>query len=293
MAEGEPEDDGNGKRPWADWLVTLTTLLAPTTFIGALLLYFGVAYTDALYEHFGIDAATLGFSTQDYALRSASALYVPAGTALVIALAAVLVYYAARAVGNRSTRLPTGGRLAPYALSVCGLVLFVLGVLGGFDVWQAGAMDTPLLLGGGLVLIVYGRVLSFKLAGTVYPVARERMALGLVAVLVALSSFWAVHAYAKQHGDDEARYLARNLWLRPAVTLDTAERLYFPPGQARETVLPATDPPQRFRYRYEGLRLLAEANGRMFLIPENWAQTHGNVLVVPAGDAVRVGFRVD
>ncbi|QGZ52628.1 hypothetical protein GPZ77_33930 [Streptomyces sp. QHH-9511] len=90
----------------------LATLLAPTTFIGALLLYFGFAYTDALYAHFGVDAATLGFSTQDYALRSAGALYVPAGAALTIALVAVLVYYAARALGARSGRLPPGGRFA-------------------------------------------------------------------------------------------------------------------------------------------------------------------------------------
>ncbi|GGY21221.1 hypothetical protein [Streptomyces tanashiensis] len=293
MAEGEPEDDGSGKRPWADWIVTLTTLIAPTTFIGALLLYFGVAYTDALYEHFGIDAATLGFSTQDYALRSASALYMPAGTALTVALAGVLIYYAARALGSRNTRLPAGRRLSPYALSVCGLVLFALGLLGGLEVWDAGAMDTPLLLGGGLVLIVYGRVLALRLAGTPYPVARERIALALVAALVGLCSFWAVHAYAKQHGDDDARYLARNLWLRPAVTVDTAERFYFPPRQVRETVLPVAGPPQRFRYRYEGLRLLAEANGRMFLIPDNWAEKGGNVLVVPANNAVRVAFRSD
>ncbi|MFH9721988.1 hypothetical protein ACH4M4_03345 [Streptomyces sp. NPDC017254] len=77
------------------------------------------------------------------------------------------------------------------------------------------------------------------------------------------------------------------------MTVDTAERLYFPPRQARETVLPAADRSQRYRYRYEGLRLLAEANGRMFLIPENWAETGGSVLVVPANNAVRVAFRSD
>ncbi|MGW1121901.1 hypothetical protein ACWD5B_33135 [Streptomyces tanashiensis] len=293
MAEGEPDDDGSGRSPWGNWVVTLTTLVAPTTFIGALLLYFGFAFTDAQYAYFGIDAATLGFSPRDFAMRSAGALYLPAGTALTVALAGVLVYYAARTLGDRSTHLPPGGRLAPYALSVCGLVMFVLGVLGGLGVWRAGAMDTPLLLGCGLVLVVYGRVLSFKLSGTAYPVARERLALVLVAALVVLCSFWAVHAYAKRHGTDEARYLARHLWLRPAVTVDTAERLYFPPRQVRETVLPVAGTPQRFRYRYEGLRLLAEANGRMFLIPDDWAEKGGNVLVVPANNAVRVAFRSD
>ncbi|MGW0116980.1 hypothetical protein [Streptomyces sp. NPDC003327] len=296
-ADGPPltaeADSGGEGRPWSNWALTLATLLAPTTFIGALLLYFGFAYTNALYAHFGVDAATLGFSAQDYALRSAGALYVPAGAALTVALVAVLVYYGARAVGARSGGLPPGGRFAPYLVSVCGLALFALGMLGGLGAWNAGAMDTPLLLGSGLVLVVYGRALFFKLSGADYPVARERLALALVAALVGLSSFWAVHAYAKQHGDDDARYLARNLWLRPAVTVDTTERLHFPPRQARETVLPVADHPQRFRYRYEGLRLLAEVNGRMFLIPENWSEAGGSVLVLPAGNAVRVAFRAD
>ncbi|KJY30721.1 MULTISPECIES: hypothetical protein [Streptomyces] len=287
MAEG---DVGTGIRPWRNWVVTLATLVAPTTFIGALLLYFGYAYTDALYEHFGVDAATLGFSTQDYALRSAGALYIPAGTALTVALAGVLVYYAARTVGSRGTPGPPWLRLTPYLLSAGGAVLFVVGMLGGFGAWEAGAMDTPLLLGSGLVLIVYGRVLAFRLADAAYPVARERLALALVVALVGLCSFWAAHAYAKEHGDDDARYLAHHLWLRPAVTLDTVERLYFPPGQVRETRLPPSGTPQRFRFRYEGLRLLAEANGRMFLIPEDWATRGGSVLIVPANDTVRVAL---
>ncbi|WP_405851176.1 hypothetical protein OG361_00110 [Streptomyces sp. NBC_00090] len=284
-------DSDSGTRPWGDWVVTFATLAAPTTFIGALLLYFGFAYTDTLYAYFGVDAATLGFSTQEDALRSAGTLYVPAGAALTVALAGVLVYYAARTLGNRGAPLPQGSRLAPYVISACGLVMFVLGVLGGFAVWRAGATDTPLLIGGGLVLVVFGRALSFKLAGADYPVARERLALALVAALVGLSCFWVVHAYAKRHGADDARYLARHLWLRPAVTVDTAERLYFSHREVRETALPVTGPPQRFRYRYEGPRLLAEVNGRMFLIPEDWATSGGGVLVVPADGAVRVAFR--
>ncbi|MFI1655405.1 hypothetical protein ACH4ZU_10925 [Streptomyces sp. NPDC020472] len=290
MAEA---DSDSGTRSWGNWVTTFATLAAPTTFIGALLLYFGFAYTDALYAYFGVDAATLGFSTQEYALRSAGALYVPAGAALTVALAGVLVYYAARTLGDRGAPPPPWGRPVAYAVSACGLVMFALGVLGGFAVWGAGAMDTPLLIGGGLVLVVFGRALSFKLGGADYPVARERLALALVAALVGLSCFWAVHAYAKQHGTDDARYLARRLWLRPAVTVDTAERLYFPPRQVRETPLPVAGAPQRFRYRYEGLRLLAEVNGRMFLIPEDWARTGGGVLVVPTDGAVRVAFRSD
>ncbi|WP_406123697.1 hypothetical protein OHQ89_16120 [Streptomyces canus] len=286
MADGDPEP----RTPvWGNWVSTLATFIAPTTFIGALLLYFGFAYTDALYEYFGVDAATLGFSTQDYALRSAGALYVPAGAALTVALGGVVVYYAARSVGNRPAPPFCGVRLFPHGLSSCGGILFLFGMLGGFAVWPAGAMDTPLLLGGGLVLVVYGRALFFRLHGANYPAASERLALTLVAALVALSSFWATHAYAKQHGYADAKYLAHHLWLRPGVTIDTVDRLHFSDQQVRETDFPE-DPRQRFRFRYEGLRLLAQSNSRMFIIPENWEPTAGGVLVLPTDATVRVTF---
>ncbi|WP_046730699.1 hypothetical protein [Streptomyces humi] len=286
MADSGPEP----RTPFSgNWVGTLATFIAPTTFVGALLLYFGFAYTDALYEYFGVDAATLGFSTQDYALRSAGALYVPAGAALTVALSGVVVYYAVRSAGSRAEPPARVVRLLPYGLSVCGGCLFLLGMLGGFAVWPAGAMDTPLLLGGGLGLFMYGRLLFFKLKGANYPVARERTALVLVAALVALSSFWATHAYAKQHGHDDAAYLARHLWLRPAVTIDSPDRLHFRDGQVHETAFPG-DAHQRFRYRYDGLRLLAESNRRMFVIPEDWEPVTGSVLVLPADSAVRVTF---
>ncbi|WP_158697366.1 hypothetical protein [Streptomyces hokutonensis] len=286
MSDGDPDS----RTPvWGNWVSTLATFVAPTTFIGALLLYFGFAYTDAFYEYFGVDAATLGFSTQDYALRSAGALYVPAGAALTVALAGVVVYYVIRSVGSQPAPPFRGLRWFAYGLSTWGGCLFLLGALGGFAVWPAGAMGTPLLLGGGLVLVVYGRALSFKLEGANYPAARERLALALVAAMVALSSFWATHAYAKQHGYDDARDLAHHLWLRPGMTIDTPDRLHFPDQQVHETAFPA-DTHQRFRFRYQGLRLLAESNGRMFIIPENWEPITGRILVLPTDSTVRVTF---
>ncbi|MFG2341462.1 hypothetical protein [Streptomyces yangpuensis] len=286
------DDAGASPPPRRDWVSTLATIAAPTTFIGALLLYFGVSYTSAFYNYFGVDSATLGFSTQDYALRSASALYLPVGTALLAALAGVLIHYVAVAVGKRDTPPSLALRLLPAGLAVCGGGLFLLGMLGGFGVWEVGAMEMPLLLSGGLVLLLYSRVLSFKLAGADYPVARERMAVALVLALVALASFWAAHEYAKRHGFDDAAYLADHLRLRPTVTIDTTERLYIPHRRVRETILPATaGTGQRFRFRYEGLRLLAEQKGRMFLIPETWSPADGSVVVLPANSTVRVAFR--
>ncbi|WP_369149101.1 hypothetical protein [Streptomyces sp. R44] len=97
-------------------------------------------------------------------LCSAGALYAPAGTALVVALVCVPVPYAERRLGNHTPPRPAWLRLTPYLLSACGVVLFVIGMLGGFRAWEAGAKDTPLLLGSVPVLMVSGRLLAFKVA---------------------------------------------------------------------------------------------------------------------------------
>jgi hypothetical protein len=56
------------------------------------------------------------------------------------------------------------------------------------------------------------------------------------------------------------------------------------------TSLPEATPGQHFRYRYRGLRLLAQSGDRMFLIPKDWTWRDGDVLVVPPGSGVRVAF---
>lgn len=116
----------------------MASFVAPTTFVTALLFYFGFAYTDALYEQFGVDAATLGFSSQDYLLRSASPLFIPGFIALATGLLLILAYYLAGAVADRDPddRLRTGVRYGSYGLVVVGAGLFVLGMLAGFSVWR-------------------------------------------------------------------------------------------------------------------------------------------------------------
>ncbi len=167
--------------------------------------------------------------------------------------------------------------------------LFLLGLLTGLQVMSAGSMGTPLLLGGAVLLFLLGRVLAVRCSGSPYPVHRERAALAVSTALIALASFWAVGAYAQEKGRTDARHLAANLTLRPAVVLDTAERLYLPWPGVEETALP-TAADQRFRYRYRGLRLLAQSDNRMFVVAKAWTWQNGAVMIIPADGNVRVSF---
>jgi hypothetical protein len=66
----------------------VTAVVAPTTLITALGLYFGVKFQEARAAPFGIDVSLLGYSTQDYLLRSTDAV-IP--VLLVLALGGLVV----------------------------------------------------------------------------------------------------------------------------------------------------------------------------------------------------------
>ncbi|MEE1786266.1 hypothetical protein PUR71_25685 [Streptomyces sp. SP17BM10] len=239
-------------------------------------------------------------------LRSDPALYIPAGVVLLGALVAALVYYL---VGRVAKAGPGGARFvrrACLAVSVLVVPLLVLGFLAGFEVIDGGPLGTPLLIGGGLLLGVLARLLFVRITGAGPPPTGERAALAIGVAVIVLCSFWAVDAYARQKGVFDAEALARHLYRLPAVTLDTPERLHLDtfgcvkpddpacrhPAWAgvREAPLADVAPGERFRYRYVGLRLLAQPGKRMFLIPRYWTWQDGNVLVLPVDDNIRIAF---
>ncbi|MFE1322808.1 hypothetical protein [Kitasatospora phosalacinea] len=235
-----------------------------------------------------MDSATIAFSSRDLLLRSSAALYLPAGVLLCGALLAAVAYHlATRTVRSGAEGRRTVRRVCRAAVLLA-VPLAVLGFLAGFEVVDAGPMGTPLLLGGALLLVVLARLLAVRTTGAAYPLTGERAALGISTALIVLCSFWTAGGFAHQKGHRDAQWLARNLALRPAVVLDTTERLYLQWPGVDERALPDPGAGQRFRYRYRGLRLLAQANDRMFLIPRDWTWERGNVLILPVDADVRI-----
>jgi hypothetical protein len=277
----------------------VTAIIAPTTVLTALLFYFGWIRTNALFQYFGVDATVLGFTTQDYLLRSTEALYVPLGTLLVVGLAGIWAHGQVEAwLARRRGGLPRRTALTVGAVGVVGLALFARGTAGvavpGLS--RNGFLVTPVCLGLGAILGAYAQWLWRRLrqppghrGGASRPRWPGLVGLGLVAMLVVLSLFWATTDYARAYGRGRAVAYARDLAVRPGVVIYSAERLFLQGPGVREQALPAGEHAS-YRYRYSGLRLLTEAHGRLFLLPAGWTTTNGAAMVLAGDDQLRVEF---
>lgn len=274
MAEERPTS-------WDRWYSIATSFVAPATFVGALLFYFGYVSSRSQYAYFGIDVDTLGFSTRDYVMRSPQALLVPALLLLLVGAATAAVL-----AGLRSGRL--GPRAAGW-LAVTGAILGGAGLLLVFlyawlGDWTGYALVTPLVITAGVgLLALAGRSRGFPTSVVV-----------LLVLVAVVSTFWATATLAQWTGRGIAEHTARHLDDLPAVVIDTRERLYLRDTVTEEQVLAPTGTDQvpdgqTFRYRYYGQRLLAQSGNRMFLVPERWDPSD-STLVFDMSD-VRVKFR--
>lgn len=135
--------EGAGPDPTSSLRATfrgISSIVAPTSAVTALLYYFGWTRTSVEATQLGLDDSLLGYSTSDYLLRSMSSMLAP----LVIVLVVTLAGFAFHAsVGGWARRLsPPGedsaadetgrrplGRLVASIAGV-GLVLLALGIVG-------------------------------------------------------------------------------------------------------------------------------------------------------------------
>jgi hypothetical protein len=289
MSAPSPDDGNNITRSFR----VLAGFVAPVTILTALFLYFGYVWTDSFYEYFGVDAATLQFSPQDYMLRSVAALYVPVGTILLISLLFVWVQPSAVAfvLRNRHSRWWS---IAWRILVGLGILLLLAGVVF-FLVPSTTAPDSmlaPLSVAAGVLLLSYCRSLG-RLRSSGRPRragSRERAATTLVLAVVTLCLFWSANSFAQQYGRGTAVTLSEDIRLRPAVVLDTTEELFLQLQGVTESSLPTVSADQQFHFRYRGLRLLAQAGDRMFFVSTQWSPGSGRALMLSAGPAIRLQF---
>ena len=266
---------------------------APTTLIGALALYFGVVYVNAQAFYFGIDGSTLGFSTQDYVLRSADALFVPLGALAVAGIALLAGHTAFRRWAQRPGR-ESLARAATWGLAVLGVGSFAAGATSVFRPlpFRTPFLFAPLCLGAGAIACAYSMWVRRELSASppVSPAWVSTASCVLVGVLVVISLFWAASDYARALGRGRSAVLEATLPYRPGVAVYSDRPLQLEGGGVRAVELPA--PGGEPRYRYDGLRLFIHSGGKYFLLPAGWTPAGGRALILPDDERVRIEFTV-
>jgi hypothetical protein len=289
-----PADEGGVEHR----LARIASLLAPTTFITGLLFYFGYVTSGAQYRYFGLTQQVLGFSSQDYLLRSIEALYAPLialflGAAVIGWGHSLIVAYLTRGAKPRHVRRARRQvQVGALALVILGVLLCSRGVVGivipRIAITEAIA-TTPLSLGSGVLLVAYGRYLAGRFGQPAWlrrmlsPRLDHLLAV-VVGALVLLTVFWAVNSYAVAYGQTEGRRLASSLTELPAVVLESKDERSI----GYNSLVFEEVPDQPFPFRYSELRLLYASNDKYFLIPEQWSAEDGRVLVVTDDDSIRL-----
>lgn len=291
-----PEPPADPAPDWGTRLKDLAGILAPTTAITALLLYFGYIGTRARFAYFGVYLDLTGLSNQDLMLYGLEVLYVPAALVLL----AVLLGAAGHAAVSWLTGAPEHRRAAlatAAALLIAGVLLLARATIGLLVV-RVSRTEIPgtsaLALASGPILISYaGWAAATVLVrdGTArFPrwytgpaiVRVRRLITVAVSGLVLVGLFWAANSFAWAFGQGRAVDDAGQLPYRAEVLLDTKEPLADLPPGVEETPLAG-----EFKHRYHGLRLLVAADDRLFLVPAPWTD-QARTLVVPYDDQIRL-----
>jgi hypothetical protein len=270
----------------------LGAVVAPTSAVTGLLYYFGWTRSSFEARRLGLDDSLLGYSTQDYLLRSMSSMLAPLAVGLLVVLVAVAFH---ALVTARARRAGTAGQpLARLSIGAAGVgaVALVAGFVGTrvSDSTRAVYLVAPLAVTAGLVLLVYAAALyrqafAARHAGATwgFPRAYNGLVVGAVVMLLMVSLFADVGRYAVVKGYKLADQVEALVPRQPGVVLYSEKRLYLQ-APVVETRL---DPENAaYNYAYSGLKFLFRADGKFFLRPED---TRARVnIIVPDGLDIRL-----
>jgi hypothetical protein len=278
-------------------------VVAPTSAVTALLYYFGWSRTNVQAHQLGLDDSLLGYTTQDYLLRSMSSMLTP----LVLGVLATLVGLAAHGGIMAWARGPDGEwpqgidpqrrramRRLVAGLAVVGAVALAVGGIGTLASRPTDFVyvASPICVTVGIVLVVYAANLyrRFLMGGDLGRAAGELQGLhllasGAVVMLLLLSLFWNVSHYAAIKGRNLAVTVEKLLPRQPSVVVYSEKRLYLQPPVV-ETRLDPQD--AAYKFAYTGLKLLFRSDDKYFLRPSD-PSSEANI-VIPDGLGIRLEF---
>ena len=273
-------------------LKIFSTVVAPTTLLTALLLYFGRMHATGLFRYLGVQYSVLDLTAQDYLVRSADGMIPP----LVVVAGATVLGLWIREVLIRvvppDSRRRTDLVLGPL-LAVTGLVLVGLAIA---DTTQNGQVFPSFPEARGLGLAIGALLLAFaaRLVRSLLPTPRSPGSVALMAewaavfALVSVGLFWAVGTYAVGVGETRGRQLGAAPPDLYAVTLYSEKSLSLTAPGVTET--PCRNPDAAYRFRYDGLRMVVQSGGQYLLLPSGWSPEAGAALLIPRGSGVRLEF---
>lgn len=268
----------------ASLLRSLLTVGPPVTIATALLFYFGWATSAAQSTAMGLDVGIFGMGTTDFVLRSLDALFVPVLAGCTVLLGWVALH--ARVLRARAAAAP--GR-TPRVVFVARQAWWVVGAVAGLVVllWPPGrGITVPLALAAVVLLLEYRGRLRGRREGE--PTGLKALRSTLVGVLVTALLFWEVANVAEVVGRGRAVALVAGVdRLTPVVVLSEDDLRLDAPG-TRVT----RDDGARYRYRYEGLRLLHRGGDTWFLVPDGWRPGQAPLVSLPDSAGVRLEFGV-
>ena len=278
------------------------TVVAPTSAVTALLYYFGWTRTSIQATELGLDDSLLGYSTQDYLLRSMSSMLAPLVLGLVATLAALGFHTLVMGWARRQT--PVGddppaephprrllGRLVA-GLAAAGVVALGLGLAGtrvrrpSHEMYVA----SPVCVTVGIVLVVYTANLYRRFFVARDPLATKGplegynvLVTSTIVMLLLLSMFWNVSHYALVKGRTLAATVEAAMPRKPGVIVYSEKRLYLQAPVVETRLEPEN---AAYNYAYSGLKLLFRADGKYFLRPSDPGSRVN--IVIPDGLDIRL-----
>jgi hypothetical protein len=295
---GATQDSGTGEA-LSQVLRTTGAVVAPTTAITALLLYFGRQHAAAFFGYFGVNFTVLDLTPTDFLVRSADGLFVPIAVVAVCALVGLWLHQSVVYRLPDDTRHGVLRVLAPVS-AVIGTVMIgaaVFSVLTGGQPLRQVPEAGGLLLSIGVLLLVYG----VHLARSVWTLEEDASASrtrgvgvaewGAAFVLVTIGLFWAVTSYAGGVGRGRALDLLERMPVWPDTVLFSERSLSLDVAGVVE--VPCADPGDdgtAYRFRYDGLKLVQQAGDHYLLLPAGWTPQTGAAVLLPRTDDVRLEF---
>ncbi len=268
------------------------SVIAPVTLVTALAYYFGWTATHASAAYLGIDESVLGFTTQDYVLRSITAIFWPLCIGLVVgavALRAHAIVSSWPAAGDSRPRATTYLRVTVVVLGASGALLLGYGIAALQNRWLfRGFSLAPLSMTLAVALLAYAVGLRSSRRGHGAGSRAPSLTVVLISLLVAVGLFWQVAEWATAVGVGQTQALVATLRSRPSVTLFSTRSLALSGPGVTQTRL--ADPDGAYQYRYTGLRLLFRTDERYFLLSEQWDRRNGRLFVIDDTHDVRFEF---